>query len=88
MIYMILLIELLGNTYRRYKMSIQDDAFDIEEACKKKCPESAREFIEYTWTLEEELGETRRINERLRTCLDILGEQALRMTAKRRREIK
>ena len=69
-------------------MSMQDNAFDVEDACKKKCPESARELIEYTWTLEQELGETRRKNEQLRTCLDVLGEQALRMTAKRRRGLK
>ncbi len=58
-------------------MGMQDNAFDIADACKKVCPDEAKEFIEYTWNLEEEVGELRRKIHRLNICLDILKERKI-----------
>lgn len=58
-------------------MSMQDNAFDVEDACKKKCPKAAKELIEYTWDCEREISELRTKVHRMELCLRILKEMSI-----------
>ena len=59
----------------------QDNAFDIEHACKKKCPGAAKDFIKYTWELEEEVDKLVAEVKRLKTGLDFINKEMLKNIA-------
>ncbi len=59
-------------------MGIQDDAFDIQDACKTQCPDAAKNFIKWAWNLEEENDKLAAANKRFEVALSFINDCLLR----------